>query len=424
MKAPVVPSLPYIGHSVQFQNNALKLTKKVQKKYGDVFQISLLNERVLTFLTPSSTKEIFLDKNNIFSSKRGWEFSLGKTFENGVMLRDFEDHKYHRSLLQESFRHDAIENYLYIIQDSIDDWLENLKTRKEIYLYSSIKQLMFDISLDLFFQNVNNEDSHLLNKMFSDSISSATSVVRSPLPFTKLKKGLKARKYLLNYFEKKAMEVVQKEKNTIFEELVLTNKEVSGLSNFEIAEHMIFLLLAAHDTTTITLTNSIYNLAKESFLVEELRNEAHNTDVLKIADLKNGLFAESIFKESIRLYPPVPFSLRCAVEETTVENYSVLKDQYIAVSPLLLHHDERYWSNPEKFDPKRFIDVEQNNESYFPFAGGAHTCLGKFLASYIFKNVVYKFVQTYPNFEIESELNIRPTPIPHPVKDVLLKIKN
>ena len=75
MEAPVVPSIPYIGHSIQFQNNALNLTKKVQEKYGDVFQISLLNERVLTFLTPEATKEVFLDRNNIFSSKKGWEFS-------------------------------------------------------------------------------------------------------------------------------------------------------------------------------------------------------------------------------------------------------------------------------------------------------------------------------------------------------------
>ena len=424
MEAPVVPSIPYIGHSIQFQNNALNLTKKVQEKYGDVFQISLLNERVLTFLTPEATKEVFLDRNNIFSSKKGWEFSLGKTFENGVMLRDFEDHKYHRSLLQESFRHDAIENYLYLIQGSIERWLENLNERKEIFLYSSIKQLMFDISLDLFFQDVNSDDSKLLNKMFSDAISSATSVIRSPLPFTKLKKGLNARKFLLSYFEEKALEVVQKEKNTIFEELVLTNKEISGLSNFEIAEHMIFLLLAAHDTTTITLTNSIYNLAKQPLLINEVKNEAENTNHLDISDLKNGLIAESIFKEAIRLYPPVPFSLRCAVEETSIENYRVLKDQYIAVSPLVLHHDSRYWINPDEFDSKRFMDVEKNNESYFPFAGGAHTCLGKFLASYVFKNVVYKFISVFPKFEIKDDLNIRPTPIPHPIKDVLLEINS
>ena len=93
MNIPKVPGLPVIGHSVPFQNNALNFTSKMQKKYGDIFEISLLNEKFVVILDPISTKEIFLDKDNNFSSKEGWSFTLGPTFENGLMLRDFDDHK-------------------------------------------------------------------------------------------------------------------------------------------------------------------------------------------------------------------------------------------------------------------------------------------------------------------------------------------
>ena len=250
MTVPVIPSLPIIGNSLAFQRNALKFTSEMQEKYGDVFQISLLNEKFIALLTPEATKDIFLDKDDLFSSKEGWAVSLGPTFENGLMLRDFDDHKYHRTLLQDSFRHDAIHGYLEIIQPIINQWVENLKKAGSFNLYQSVKQLMFDISLSLFFLDVKQDESEKLNKLFMDSIASATSAIRWPLPFTKMKKGLKAREFLLNYFESKAGLINDDSKKTLFAELVNTNKGDAGLTNFEIAEHMIFLLLAAHDTTT------------------------------------------------------------------------------------------------------------------------------------------------------------------------------
>ena len=420
MTVPVIPSLPVIGHSLPFQRNALKFTSEMQEKYGDVFQISLLNEKFIALLTPEATKDIFLDKDDLFSSKEGWAVSLGPTFENGLMLRDFDDHKYHRTLLQDSFRHDAIHGYLEIIQPIINQWVENLKKAGSFNLYQSVKQLMFDISLSLFFLDVKQDESEKLNKLFMDSIASATSAIRWPLPFTKMKKGLKAREFLLDYFESKAGLINDDSKKTLFAELVNTNKGDAGLSNFEIAEHMIFLLLAAHDTTTITLTNSIYSLSQNVDFRSDLIKEANEVNHSDISSLKNGLVGESIFKEAMRYYPPVPFSIRYVVRDTEIQAYPLKAGTYVTISPLLLHHDDRYWDNPDVFDPYRFIDPNYHNKAYFPFAGGAHTCLGKFFASYIYKNVIYKFVQNIDNFEIDESLEIRPTPIPHPVKDVLV----
>ena len=422
MLVPKVPGLPIIGHSIPFQRNALQFTSQKQKQYGDIFEISLLNEKFIVMLTPESTREIFLDKDDNFSSKEGWAVVLGKPFENGLMLRDFEDHKYHRSLLQDSFRHEAIHGYLEIIQPIINNWVQNLNDNKAFDLYKSVKQLMFDISLSLFFLDVKKDESERLNNLFMDSIASATSAIRWPLPFTKIKKGLQAREYLLQYFQSKSDSVTQDSKKTLFAELVNTNKGEAQLNNLEIAEHMIFLLLAAHDTTTITLTNSIYNLSKNKEFAYDLLNEANEIDHLDVSSLKNGIVAESVFKEAIRYYPPVPFSVRQVMRNTQIENYNITKDSYLTISPLLLHHDDRYWDDPQKFDPYRFIDPGYINHAYFPFAGGAHTCLGKFFASYLFKNVIYKYVQSIQNSQIDHLLDIRPTPIPHPVKDVKVLI--
>ena len=146
-KPPLDKGNIIFGHSIKFNNDALGLVNNLQKKYGDVFEISILNQRVTMFMTPSATKHIYLDAEDNFSSKHGWEFSLGKTFENGLMLRDFDDHKFHRGLLQDSFRRDALMNYLLIIQPILDDWIRDLKERKSFNLYETMKELMFKICL-------------------------------------------------------------------------------------------------------------------------------------------------------------------------------------------------------------------------------------------------------------------------------------
>ena len=420
-KPPLDKGNLLFGHSIKFNNDALSLVKNLQNKYGDIFEISILHKRVTMFMTPSATKHIYLDGEDNFSSRHGWEFSLGKTFENGLMLRDFDDHRFHRGLLQDSFRRDALANYLQIVQPLLDTWIEELQENKSFNLYATMKELMFKISLELFFDEIDNSRQKELEKLFTDAIKSATSVVRTPLPFTKLRKGLKARRSLLKYFESKA-ENVDIESNTLFAELVKTNKHAGGLSNYEIAEHMIFLLLAAHDTTTSTLTTAIHHLSTDKNFYQELKKEANEISLTDISELKNGVKGESLFSEAMRMYPPVPFSLRYVMRDTVVENYKLDAGTYVAIGPLVLHNDERYWENPQECDPNRFLNADETNEAYFPFSGGAHTCLGKFFASYLFKNVIYKLVSNIETISSTEPLKINPAPIPFPRKDVKITL--
>jgi len=420
-KPPLDKGNLLFGHSIKFNNDALSLVKNLQNKYGDIFEISILHKRVTMFMTPSATKHIYLDGEDNFSSRHGWEFSLGKTFENGLMLRDFDDHRFHRGLLQDSFRRDALANYLQIVQPLLDTWIEELQENQSFNLYATMKELMFKISLELFFDEIDNSRQKELEKLFTDAIKSATSVVRTPLPFTKLRKGLKARRSLLKYFESKA-ENVDIESNTLFAELVKTNKHEGGLSNYEIAEHMIFLLLAAHDTTTSTLTTAIHHLSTDKNFYQELKKEANEISLTDISELKNGVKGESLFSEAMRMYPPVPFSLRYVMRDTVVENYKLDAGTYVAIGPLVLHNDERYWENPQECDPNRFLNADETNEAYFPFSGGAHTCIGKFFASYLFKNVIYKLVSNIETISSTEPLKINPAPIPFPRKDVKITL--
>ena len=89
------------------------------------------------------------------------------------------------------------------------------------------------------------------------------------------------------------------------------------------------------------------------------------------------------------------------MRDTKIGGYNVDGGTYLTISPLLLHHDERYWDNPSVFDPYRFIDPTYTNKAYFPFAVEPHM-YWKVFASYMFKNVIYKYVQNVEQPSIDK----------------------
>ena len=102
---------------------------------------------------------------------------------------------------------------------------------------------------------------------------------------------------------------------------------------------MIFLLLAAHDTTTSTLTSSIHYLSTDNQFFNELADEAKKINCTDISELKNGYIGEALFNEAMRKYPPVPFSPRYVVRDTEIDGYELEAGTYVAVGPLVLHND-------------------------------------------------------------------------------------
>ena len=412
---------PIVGNSLGFYFDALGMVSELQKKYGDVFSMNVLNRKVHVFLTPEVTKEVFLDTDNNFSSELGWSFSIGPAFKNGLMLRDFDDHKYHREIMQHAFRREALEQYLSLMDPIISKWVESIKKKGEINLYKEVKSLTLELAFVVFFGDSTEDSKINMGNYFTNAIRSATTPVRLNLPFTGYRKGVSARKELMKYFTEQYenIEVNSRRKDLFYELFVATDEQGNRLTKEDVAQHMIFLLLAAHDTTTSTISNSLWFLAKNNEWKNKIVEESSKTNLLDITDLKKAELMESLFKEAIRIYPPVPISPRGVVRECTISKYSLKKDSIIAVSPLMIHRDPRYWNKPNDFSPERFLSTDNDNV-YFPFAGGAHTCLGKFFASYLFKNIVGRFVSEVDFERGVDDVQISTVPIPFPKSDMLL----
>ncbi|SOB94448.1 cytochrome P450 [Rhodobacter maris] len=150
----------------------------------------------------------------------------------------------------------------------------------------------------------------------------------------------------------------------------------------EMVDQVGIFLLAGHETGAAALAWSLYLMALFPEWQEKLAAEAQEViDAEKIyaSSVSRLKLARAVFRESMRLYPPVPMYLRETVQEEELRGRKVAKGSLIVVSPWHLHRHERIWKDPDDFDPTRWDRPEGRESarlSYIPFSAGPRVCPG------------------------------------------------
>ena len=190
-----------------------------------------------------------------------------------------------------------------------------------------------------------------------------------------------------------------------------------------VVDHMIFLMMAAHDTITSSFTTLIWHLAKNPEWQEKLRAEARAAaggDGVPLAydALGKMELAEMAMKEALRIMPPVPSTPRRAMRDFTFGGYRIPAGTNVGVSAAAVHADPALWPDPERFDPLRFTPAAvaaRHKYAWIPYGGGAHMCLGLHFATMQTKLLVHHILTRY---QVEAEPGYTPAwqawPIPKP----------
>jgi cytochrome P450 len=156
------------------------------------------------------------------------------------------------------------------------------------------------------------------------------------------------------------------------------DEEGRGLSDEELRDEMMVLLIGGHETTATTLSWSVALCLEHPDVLATVREEydrvfADGFDPSRISELK---YAEAVAKEALRLYPVAPAVARRLKQPLTIAGHSL--PEGVLVSPSIYHiqRDPNVWPDPLRFDPARFIDKRPRPSEWLPFGGGVRTCLG------------------------------------------------
>jgi cytochrome P450 len=199
-------------------------------------------------------------------------------------------------------------------------------------------------------------------------------------------------------------------------------KSLSGIS--EIRNQVAVMFLAGHETSASALSWALYLIARDKDVQRRLQAEADavysGQGHLKPQQMRQLKFTRDVFREALRLYPPVAFVPRDITVLETLRGKALKRGSAIFVSIWLLHRHRKIWPNPDDFDPDRFTRAEEKQcirEAYLPFSQGPRVCLG---ASFAMQEAVIILSMIARNFD----LSVCPDHTPRPVARLTLRSEN
>lgn len=431
-KAALVRHLPYAGPTLEYVTDPLGMMRRRLDRHGPVSETRFLGKRWTILLGPDACDHALRNPDKAFANGPGWGELVGPFFDRGLMLLDFAEHHGHRRLMQQAFTRQRLEGYAAALGPAVSAGLDAWPVGAPVGApgqgatldaYPALKQLTLGLATQVFLgappdaarSDADRAELAAVNRAFVDCVQAATSFVRAPLPGTRWGRAVAGRRLLEDYLGRQlaARQATGDPGGDDLLSALLAARDDDG-SAFDdraVVDHMIFLLMAAHDTSTLTTSTILDQLGRDPQWQERLREEAaHLPDHPTLAELEALPSFELVMKEALRLVPPVPVLARRTVKETEVLGHHVPADRLTAVMLHLSHHLPELWDEPERFDPDRFAEPRREDKrhraGWEPFGGGVHKCLGLHFAGLEVKLLLHQVLRRW------RWTTPRPTPTP------------
>lgn len=407
------PSGPADAYDINTTDDSFEYIEELFKEYGDIVRVKSKTRRNDTYLinNPEYIKHILLKNHQNYKKGVGFE-RVKMLLGNGIIVSDGPFWRKQRRLIQPAFSKAMIEAQVEMIQqcniERMAKWSELLSESDHHSAEIDISYEASDLALDI-----------VLRVLFSDDVDSMLDQAgENPFAFLTddptrdVKVVLKYRALmglLLNVIQ--ARRTTTKKYNDFVSVFVeARDKETGkGMSDKELLDEVMTMIVAGHETSAITLTWVWYFIAKHKHVDEAIQKELAQADINGAPgfnDLDKIPYIKHVTEEALRLYPPVWLFSRKAIEADILGQYEIPAGADIFISPYYLHRNTDYWNEVEEFQPQRFsLDAQkgQHKFSYIPFSAGPRRCIGDFFATVEMQIHVGLMVQHFKFELVDSE---------------------
>lgn len=413
---------PLIGHTLAFVRNPRALATSRFNQYGEVARVSILGKKGVFLLSPDANEFLTVDKDKQFSSKAAYEPFLKDTFPDALGLMDFDDHAHHRKIMQAAFKKEAMMSYMGVLNQSAADTIATWDVTQPFLFFPHIKSLLFNQAAIVFMGESLGPVATQLIGYFTTTVAGTVAMLRLLIPGTAFYKAVKSSLALRQYLIDKIPEKRQALSADLFSQLCFAKSEDGEqFTDQQIAKHMLGLMSAAHETTSSAIYSMAYALAKYPDVQQRVYDEiaAINTDNLSYDDLALP-YTTQVYYECLRMWGSSHTMPRMALRDLSYKGFAIPAGTMVYISPSFVHYMDKYWTQPETFDPERFSEQrkeqKQHRYVFMPFGGGAHKCIGMHFAEMQIKVFFFNLLKQYrlslshPDYT----LKVKYTPVPEP----------
>jgi cytochrome P450 len=423
--------IPLLGHGVEMLRLGMNYAMKRYRSHGPVSWVSAFGVKVVSASGPDATQEVLANRDKAYS-QTGWEYFIGPFFNRGLMLLDFDEHLYHRRIMQLAFTAERLSAYMTRVGEVVDESVSNWHPRDGFPVYPALKQLTLDVATRIFMAStLGGAESQRVTKAFVDTVRAGSALLRVPVPGGRWAAGLQGRRVLEDYFRRSLPEKRASDSDDLFAALChARTDDGETFTDDDVVNHMIFLMMAAHDTATIATSSLVYYLGKNPEWQARVRAEslALGDERLTVPMLNELPALDLVLKESMRLVAPVPWMVRKTVKETELLGHHLPAGVFVSTLAWLNHMLPEYWTEPHRFDPLRFSEERREDKShrfaYMPFGGGVHKCIGMHFGTYEVKTIAHELVRRF-EWTVPQDYHVQwdPTALPMPKDGLPISIR-
>jgi cytochrome P450 len=428
-----------IGNFPMGSSDPLGVYTRWSRQYGDIFYYRAFSRHIYFLNNPDFVKYVLVNNYRDFIKGEAIRFNR-RIFGNGLLTNEGDSWLQHRRLVQPAFHRDRVESYGNTMVNFTERMLATWHDGEVRDIHLDMMHLGLDIVAKALF-NVAIADERdgvcaALNAV--QELNSGGRLLLPPILRRLPTAGNRCYERAARQLDDVVYGLIRQRRTNglVGDDLLSMLLQVqdeggSMMPDKQLRDEVMTLLLAGHETTAVSLSWTWYLLAQNPEVEKKLWSELRrvlNGRSPKMRDLSELPYTERVIKEAMRLYPPSWAIVRNSLHDCEIGGYQVPSGATILMSQWVMHRDPRYYDDPERFNPDRWLDERVKGTSkyvYFPFGGGPRTCIGAAFATMEGVLVLATIAQQY-QIRVAPDCHIEPLPTitlrpKHGIKVVLTK---
>lgn len=424
---PLLSGATRLGHLTELRDDRFGLFHRLNRECGDIARIRVLNFPILFAHSPELLHEMLVEKAKSFIKSPGLRGPLKPLAGEGLFTSDGEHWRRQRKLMAPLFTQAQIAGFADTMAACAGEAVAGLRAGDAFDAARLTTHVAMRIAGKTLFDTDTLDEADELGaaltaalswadtKAIGLSYSAQLGVVgtihglaeRLPSPWRERGEALAER--LVEPIRwpgestrklERALEIIERRVARMIAErraqgldrrdllsLLLRARGDDGkpMSDKQVRDEIVTLFLAGYETTATGLAWSLYLLTRHPEAYARARAEARAVAgrSLRFEDLPALGFCLRVFKEAMRLYPPIYFFGRQASADVRLGAYDLPRGTIVLISAYAVHHRPELWPDPERFDPARFepaAEEARHRQAYLTFSGGPRTCIGNHFA--------------------------------------------
>lgn len=379
--------------------------RRSARHHGDTFTVRFPGGRSFVFTSdPATIKRAFTATPDEYTVREGNILLRPLLGDHSLLLLDGSPHLHERRMMMPPFHGERMQVYGDIIRAATDRVIDGWRPGQRFSIHGSMQTITLDVIIRAVFGV---EREHAFGPL-RDLLGELLGTIANPLSIVFGASGTTRIPWFLRLFERwfpvlQFERVKQKADAMLYQEIANRRRDPDksrndilhmlieardengvGLTDEQLRDEMMTLLVAGHETTATTLCWIFGHILSHPPVLARLLDELANAG----DDVQRLPYLDAVIKESMRITPILPFVGRKLKEAWQVGDVEVPAGAVLSPCVYLTHHRADLWPRPEAFDPERFLDGRLNPYAWFPFGGGVRRCLGMAFAMFEMKVVV------------------------------------